>query len=160
MSTGRFDQLRSDPDPVTRFTNTALEDVADVQGISDLLHVDRLILVTEARIARRHHQVTETRQFRDDVLGHAIGEVIVVLLGAHVGEWQDGDRRSRRQGLALARRASRARFRMCAGSAEGVDANRAQDVFHLLLAKEVPVEITAIGDKVVGRARQGETARL
>jgi len=51
IAVGRVDQLSGYAHPVARFAYRAFEDIADAQFTSDLLHIDRLTLVGEARIA-------------------------------------------------------------------------------------------------------------
>ena len=63
-------------------------------------HVVVLALERERRRARDHAQVAAVRQAIDQLLGQAIGEVLLVALLAQVGERQHGDRivlRQRRQ---------------------------------------------------------------
>src|SRR6516164_4926991 len=52
----RVDQLAGDADPIAALAYRALEHVADAQFAADLLHVDVLALIGEARIAGAHKQ--------------------------------------------------------------------------------------------------------
>ena len=57
-----------------------------------LLYVDRTALVDEARIAGDDEQPLHTRQAGDDVLDHAICEIFLLGIAAHVLERQHRDR--------------------------------------------------------------------
>ena len=102
------DQLHGDADALARLAHAALDDVLHAELARDLLHVDRLALVLERRVARDHEQLAEARQLGDDVLGDAVGEEFLLGIAAHVVERQDGDRRLV-DALALGRRARRRR---------------------------------------------------
>ena len=93
----RLDELRGDAHAVTRLAHASLEHIADAQIAPDLLDVDGLALVDEARVARDHEQPAPFRQCRDDVFADTVGEVLLFGIAAHVGERQDGDRRLVRQ---------------------------------------------------------------
>src|SRR4029077_12294889 len=94
MSAGlRLDQLRGDADAITAPPDRALEDIAYAELSTDLLYIDRLALVREARIARDHEQPADAAERGDDLLDHAVGEVFLLRVAAHVLERQDRDRR-------------------------------------------------------------------
>ena len=82
------DELRGDAHAVARLAHAAFEHIADAELASDLPHVDRLALVGEARIARDHEQPFDARQAGDDVLDHAVGEILLLRIAAHVLERQ------------------------------------------------------------------------
>jgi hypothetical protein len=83
-----LDQLRGDADPVAGFAQTAFEHIANAQFAPDFFHIDRATLVDQARTAGDDEQRRIARQCGDDVLGDAIGEELLVGIGAHVLEWQ------------------------------------------------------------------------
>ena len=66
-----------------------------------MLQVGAGCAVLETGIARHHPQLAEARQVGDDVLGHAVGEIVLVIVAAEIGERQHGDRRpvALRQGI-------------------------------------------------------------
>src|ERR1700720_3831458 len=66
-----LDQLRADADAVAASPHRALEDIAHAEFAPDLLHVDRLALVGEGRIAREHEQPANAAERGDDLLDHA-----------------------------------------------------------------------------------------
>jgi hypothetical protein len=89
---GGVDQLGVDPHLLARPPHAALQHVAHAQVLGDLPHLHRLALVGEDRVAGDHEEARDLRQVRDQVLGHAVGEVLLVRVVGHVGEGQDGDR--------------------------------------------------------------------
>ena len=89
----RVDQLRADAHPVPSFANRTFEDIAHAQFAADLFHIDRLALVGEARIAGDDEEPSDPRQRGDDFLDHAIGEILLLRVAAHVLERQYRNRR-------------------------------------------------------------------
>ncbi len=77
---------------------------------ADLLHLDRPALVGERGIARDHEQAGDLRQIGDQVFGHAVAEIFLLGIAAHVREGQNGDRRLVGQS---GRRCRRRRLRRC-----------------------------------------------
>jgi hypothetical protein len=75
---GRIDQLPGDAHLVRRLAHAAFQHIAHAELAADLLHVDRAALVGEARITCDHEQPANARQGRDDVLHHAVGEVLLL----------------------------------------------------------------------------------
>src|SRR5262249_27714421 len=81
-----------------------LKRVAHAKPASDLLYVHRLALEGEARIAGDHEQPFELRERCDYFLNHAICEILLLGIAAHVFERQHGDGGlvwHRRLGLSL-----------------------------------------------------------
>ena len=92
MRAGRgFDQLPGDAHATAGFANAALKHIANAEFAADLLDIDGLAFVGEARIARDHEQRFEARERGDDVLDHAVGEIFLLGITAHVLERQHGD---------------------------------------------------------------------
>ena len=87
-----LDQLRGDAQTRGCFAHAPLQNIAHAQFTADLPDVDRFAFVNEARIARDHEQPFP-RKPGDDVLDHAIDEIFLFGIAAHVLERQDGDRR-------------------------------------------------------------------
>ena len=96
-----LDQLAGDPDAFACGAHAALEHVAHAELARDLPHVDRAALVDEARIAGDDEQPAQPRERRDDVLGDAVGKVILLGIAPEVGERQNRDRRPGRRGERL-----------------------------------------------------------
>src|SRR5437762_1884172 len=67
--------------------------VADAQLSSDLLDIDSLALVGEARIARDDEKRFKARECGDDVFYHPIREVFLLGIAAHVLERKHCDGR-------------------------------------------------------------------
>ena len=108
-----LDQLTGNADPVAGPADAALEHIAHAEFAADLLDVDGFALVGEGRIARDDEQRLEPRQRGDDLLDHAVGEIFLLGIAAHVLERQYRDRRHvgrrhRAIGLASAGPPSRA----------------------------------------------------
>jgi hypothetical protein len=86
-----FDQLGGDAQPVTSLADAAAEDGLDLELLADLAHVGARLTDLERRGARRHAQTLDLDQQVDDLLGDPLAEVVLVLLGAEVGEGEHGD---------------------------------------------------------------------
>src|SRR5499426_815009 len=93
MHSGRcIDELRRDSHPVCCLAHAAFEHVAHPELATNLFHVHRPALVGKARIARDHEQPMYARQGRGDLFHHAVSEVVLFRVAAHVIEGHDGDR--------------------------------------------------------------------
>src|SRR5215471_12140332 len=93
MGTGRaIDELPRDAYPACRLTDAAFEHVTDTQLACHLLHVHGAALVGEAGIACDDEQPVIPRQSGDDVLHHAIGEILLLRVAAQVLERQHRNR--------------------------------------------------------------------
>src|SRR5262245_18576773 len=66
-----LDQLPGDAHPPAGFAHRAFEHIADAELAADLLHVDGLALVREARITGDDKEPTDARERGDDLLDHA-----------------------------------------------------------------------------------------
>ena len=91
VSGDRIDQLTGHANPVGDLADAAFQHVANTEVRRHRAHIDGLALVGEAAIAGNHEQLVEVRQLGDDVLGDAVGEVLLVGIAAHVLERQYGD---------------------------------------------------------------------
>jgi hypothetical protein len=58
-----------------------------------LLHVDELPFIRKTRITGDHEQPADPRQRGDDLLDHAVDEIVLLRVAAHIGERQRRDRR-------------------------------------------------------------------
>jgi hypothetical protein len=102
--------------------------VEDAQLASDQLHIDVLALVGEARIASDDEQPANAGECCNDLLDHAVGEIFLLRVAAHIGEGQYRDRR-------LVRERQRRRQWALGRIANPVDPHRPGDVLDLLLAQ-------------------------
>jgi hypothetical protein len=133
----RIDQLGGDAQAVAGLSHAALQHVSDAEFGGDLLHVDGAVLVGEARIAGDNEEPRHARQRRNDVLGHAVGEKILVGIVAHIVERQDRD-----GGLVGQRRACW----------------RTVDVLHSAVAHVLEGEVHAVAHLFVDRRRYADAA--
>ena len=99
------DQLGADADAFAGAANAALQHVAHSELAPDLSDIRRLALVLEAGITRDDEQLAEPRELRDDVLDDAVGQVLLLGIGAQIGEREDGDGGFVRKGEVGRRRA-------------------------------------------------------
>jgi hypothetical protein len=83
---GHIDQLRREPEPPAGAADAALEHGADLEPLADRPDVFELALERKDRCSRYHVQPADLRQRVDQLVGHAIGEVLVVRVGAQVGK--------------------------------------------------------------------------
>src|SRR5262249_49368000 len=73
----RLDELRRDAHAVGCFAHAAFEHISNTKLATDLLHVRRMALVGETRVARDHEQIAKTRQRRNDILDDAVREILL-----------------------------------------------------------------------------------
>ena len=109
--------------------------------------LDRLALVDEGRVARDHEQVAKARQLGDDVLGHAVGEELLLgspLMLANGSTAIDGLSAAGRHGVGRAPAPAAP-----ARAMHAVGAHRLGDVLQRLLAQI----LEAAGDAVAAPAR-------
>ena len=89
---GNVDELCRDPEPVACLADAAFQHVGDIQPLADLGHVERLVLERKRGSTGDDDQVLGLRQAIEYFLRDAISKIALVLLGAHVEEWQYRDR--------------------------------------------------------------------
>src|SRR5262249_1092707 len=87
-----LDQLRGDPDAARGLTHRAFKHIPHAQFAADLLYVDGLAFVGEARIAGDDKEPADAGERRDDLLDHPVGEVFLFRVAAHILERQYRDR--------------------------------------------------------------------
>ena len=93
------DELGVDAHPVLIALNRAFKHVADPELLGDLLGVDGLALEGEGGVARNHETVADARQVGGEVLGDAVGEIVLARIAGKVLEGQDDNREARRDGF-------------------------------------------------------------
>ena len=98
----RVDQLRVDPHPVLVALHGAFEDVTHAKFLADLLGVDRLALEGKGRVARDDETVADAREIGRQVLGYAVGEIVLGRVAGEIGEGQHDEGKMR--GLGRRRR--------------------------------------------------------
>jgi hypothetical protein len=112
------DQLLGDPHPVPGCANRPFEHIANAELAPDLLHIDGLPFVGEARIAGDDEEPADTGERRDDLLDHAVGKIFLLGIAAHIGERQY---RNRRPCRGAATSTERAPWRRPAGIDQGLE---------------------------------------
>ena len=150
----RIDKLRRHTDAGSRLANTALKHVTDAQFPADLLHVHGSALVDEARVARDHEEPAQPGQRRDNVLGHAIAEVLLLRIAAHVDEGEDGDGRL----VALWRQSWHGSGSRSRSNGHPVDPDGPCNVLDLDLAQIVEREVHLVEHLIAGRAGNADFA--
>ena len=93
VAVGRVRQPRADPHPLPGGADASLEEGPHAQALADRAHVVRLALELERRGPRHDPQGRDLGEGVDQLLRHAVAEVLLVLLRAHVHEGQDRHRR-------------------------------------------------------------------
>src|SRR5437762_12813039 len=83
---GHVDQLASDTNPIAALAHRAFEHVAHTKLAPDLLHIDGLPFVGEARIAGDDEEPPDAAERGDDLLDHAVDEIFLLGIAAHIGE--------------------------------------------------------------------------
>jgi hypothetical protein len=100
----RLDQLRSHADTVPCAADASLQQVLGPECRPDTLRVAFASAHGEARVARDHQQPLEPRHRGDDLLGDAVGKIVLRSVFAQVRERQDRERRAVRRGRVLRER--------------------------------------------------------
>jgi hypothetical protein len=83
------DQLGGDANAVTRPAHASLDQIAHPQFPTDLLHGNGPPLVAEGGIARDDEEIPYAAQRGGDVFDHAVSEIILLGVAAHILERQD-----------------------------------------------------------------------
>ena len=92
----RVDQLGIDAQAVGRSPNAPFEQIADTQFAADLSRIDGFVAVGERGSPRDDEQILKPRQLRCQILGDAVGEILLLGVLAEVRKRQDNDRQARR----------------------------------------------------------------
>src|ERR1700694_439235 len=94
----RIDELPGDADTAPGLAHATFQHIANAKLAPDLLHVDAMPLVDEARITGGHRQPAHARQPGDDFLHDTVGEMFLPGVVAHILERQHRDGRLIRKG--------------------------------------------------------------
>src|SRR5713101_3506849 len=93
MRTGRCtDQLAGNANFSGCLAHTTFQQIADAELTPDLFDIDGPPFVSKARIAGDDEQQPEPRECRSDVVDYAVREIVLLRIGAQVGEGENGDR--------------------------------------------------------------------
>src|SRR6516162_2291471 len=85
------DQLRSDAHATACLAHRPFQYVPDTEFASDLLHVDHLAFVSEARISGYDEEPANAAERGNNVLNHSLGEIFLLGIAAHIGKGQHGN---------------------------------------------------------------------
>jgi hypothetical protein len=85
----RLNQLARDAHACSGLADASFQHVAHTEFAADLPHIDRAPFVGEGRVAGDDEQRADARQRGGDVLHHAVGEILLLGVTAHVLERQD-----------------------------------------------------------------------
>src|SRR6185437_2132679 len=92
------DQLHADPHRLALRANRTFQHIGNVQRLADRAQVGIAAAVVERGGASGDSQVPHARQRIQQFLGHAGGEITVIVRGAQILEWQYGDGLCRDEG--------------------------------------------------------------
>src|SRR6185437_5477305 len=126
----RLQQLAGNANAIADLAHAAFEHISHAELASDPTNVRRLALVGKARIAPDDEEPFDARQAGDNVIDHAVAEIILLAVAAHVLKRQHRNRR------LFERRQSRPRRARLARRLEhdAIDAHRLRNVLQRLLA--------------------------
>src|SRR4051794_37048199 len=79
-----FNELAGYTKLAAGLSDTSFQHIADAKLASNLLDIDGLAFVSEARIPRDDKQGLEPRQRGDDVVDHPVSKVLLLRVSAHV----------------------------------------------------------------------------
>ena len=85
------DQLRGNAYAIALLSYRSLENVRDAQRLADRLQICIFSLEGKRRGAPGNFQSVDPGERVENFLGHAIGEVLLVLAGAHIRKGQHGN---------------------------------------------------------------------
>ncbi len=89
----RVDELGRNADPLGRFAHTALQHIPHAEILTHLLHLHGLPLIGKHRRTRNHEHAGNLGEGRDEILGHAIAEILLLRVVTQVRQREHGDGR-------------------------------------------------------------------
>src|ERR1700692_1205817 len=93
MTTGvRIDQLCGDPDARARLAHTAFDNVTGTKPLPNRSEIIALALELKRRSAAYHFEAGYLCEQIENLVRHAIREIFLISLLAHISEWQHCDR--------------------------------------------------------------------
>ena len=155
---GRVNQLGGDAYAGSGFAYASLQHVTDAQLLGHLLHFDGLALVRKGAVARDNEEPANLREGGDQVLGDAVGQVLLLRVAGHVVERQHGDRRLLRKGEVFDVHHRRTGARTLRD--DQVDPDRIGDVLDLSLAQVFVSQGQLVLHLVVDLGGDADAARL
>src|SRR5262249_4190446 len=88
------DELGGNPKPIAGLANAAFQYGTDAKQFGDLSDVQLFSLECKCGGARDHFQARRLCEQIDDFLRQAVTEILVVFVRAHVGKWENCNRRT------------------------------------------------------------------
>src|SRR5437588_7294772 len=85
-------ELRIDAHTVLVTLHRALKDIANAELLADLLGVDALAFVSKRGVARDDKAVADARKLGGEVLGDAVGKIVLGRIAGEIGERQHDKR--------------------------------------------------------------------
>ena len=143
---GGIHELRRDPDAVSRPAHAPLNHVSGTERAANIAHVHGFPAKRECGVACDHREFAETGELGDHILRHAVTEIDLLGIAAHVLEWQNRNRR------LVGTEARRQRGRR-AGKDHPVSSDGARDVLQPLLTRILETDIEFAREMVVRGAR-------
>ena len=89
VSGGRINQLGDDPHPMVGSTHTPLEEVLRPGFLADPMPSDWLVLGRSHRVAGNDEGAGEFGEIRDEHVGYANAEILLLRVAAQVVKWQN-----------------------------------------------------------------------
>src|SRR5439155_3617182 len=86
------DELGRNPDAIAELAHAPLKNGRHSQFAPYLARVNATSFVAEDRAARGDFEFADLREAGNDLLGHSIAKVLILWIGAHIVEREDGDR--------------------------------------------------------------------
>ena len=151
---GAVDQPDGETEPVAGTAHAAFQHMADPKPGAGIDRRARARLQGETGLACRHEQPGDLRELGDQVLGDALGEIVLVRVAAEIDERQDGDGRASQPGNGRAGRDFRRRRHL---DREG--AQRPVACLHHALAEVEKAELVVVADLLADGGGDGDAAR-
>jgi hypothetical protein len=79
-----INELPSDPYTICQLAHASFEHIAHAELTTDLLHVDGSTLVGKTRIARDDEKPPDAREACNDIVDHAVAEIVLRGIAAYV----------------------------------------------------------------------------
>src|SRR5712692_1013188 len=92
VSVNNINQLSCNPKTVSSFPHASLQNCSHIQLFADLPHVGVFSLEEKRGSSCCYVELLDLRKHIDDFLCNTVGEELIVRIGAHIYEWQHGDR--------------------------------------------------------------------
>src|SRR6516164_6004325 len=149
-----IDQLPRNADPLTSPAHRAFEHVSDAEFLTDLLRIDHLAFVGEARVAGDDEQPADARERGDDLLDHAVGEIFLLRIAAQILERQYRDRR------LVGQRERRKSHRLGGAEPDPPHMHRPSNVLQRLFAQILEGEVELVAHLITHHPADADPARL